>query len=306
MLPGAAAARSCCPAPPVRSSSWQRLDRAHARAAAMRDASRDWDSDSLLQLLRERQQQALAAGTAPAAPTGPGAVYLVGTGPGDPGLLTLRAVQLMQSADVVLYDRLVSDDVLRLVHGGARMVYVGKEAGYHTRTQAEIHELLLQFAEAGATVLRLKGGDPYVFGRCVLSQSHDSGSSTGSAPVSVCASHPHQRPCLCVYVCIHGMLVPEATGLTRSHAPICCCAAVPCALRGGEEVQYLQAAGVTVRCVPGITAASGICAGARLSVRHIVRCRRIERCTNRWVQYQEKKEESTTITSYVQRGKMIV
>jgi siroheme synthase len=62
-------------------------------------------------------------------------VFLVGTGPGDPGLLTLRAVQLMQTADVVLYDRLVSDDILQLVHGGARMVYVGKQAGYHTRTQ---------------------------------------------------------------------------------------------------------------------------------------------------------------------------
>jgi hypothetical protein len=66
---------------------------------------------------------------------GPGKVFLVGTGPGDPGLLTLRAVQLMQTADVVLYDRLVSDDILQLVHGGARMVYVGKQAGYHTRTQ---------------------------------------------------------------------------------------------------------------------------------------------------------------------------
>lgn len=66
---------------------------------------------------------------------GPGKVFLVGTGPGDPGLLTLRAVQLMQTADVVLYDRLVSDEILQLVHGGARMVYVGKQAGYHTRTQ---------------------------------------------------------------------------------------------------------------------------------------------------------------------------
>jgi precorrin-4 methylase len=71
----------------------------------------------------------------------------------------------MQMADVVLYDRLVSDDILQLVHGGAVMVYVGKEAGYHTRTQEEIHQLLLTFAEAGAVVVRLKGGDPYVFGR---------------------------------------------------------------------------------------------------------------------------------------------
>ena len=74
-------------------------------------------------------------------------------------------MQLLQTADVVLYDRLVSDDILRLVHSGARMVYVGKQKGLHTRTQEEIHELLLQFAGAGATVVRLKGGDPYVFGR---------------------------------------------------------------------------------------------------------------------------------------------
>lgn len=98
-------------------------------------------------------------------PSSPGQVFLIGTGPGDPGLLTLRAVQLMQSAEVVLYDRLVSDDILRLLHPGARMVYVGKSAGMHTRTQTEIHALLLAFSEAGATVIRLKGGDPYVYGR---------------------------------------------------------------------------------------------------------------------------------------------
>ena len=59
----------------------------------------------------------------------------------------------------------MSDDILRLVHNGARMVYVGKQAGYHTRTQTEIHELLCQFASEGSSVLRLKGGDPYIFGR---------------------------------------------------------------------------------------------------------------------------------------------
>ncbi len=95
----------------------------------------------------------------------PGAVYLVGTGPGDPGLLTLRAVQLMQTADVVMYDRLVSEDILELVHPGALMVYVGKQRGFHTRTQEEIQELLGFFAGEGATVVRLKGGDPFVFGR---------------------------------------------------------------------------------------------------------------------------------------------
>lgn len=95
-----------------------------------------------------------------------GAVYLVGTGPGDPGLLTLKAVRLMQTADVVLYDRLVSPDILDLVSQSAVMIYVGKQQSYHTRTQDEIHGLLCAFASnAGATVLRLKGGDPYVFGR---------------------------------------------------------------------------------------------------------------------------------------------
>lgn len=120
----------------------------------------------------------------------PGGVHLVGTGPGDAGLLTLRAVALLASADVVLYDRLVSPEILALVNPGARMVYVGKAKGLHTRSQEEIHDLLVAFAspeeeegeedessddengEASAKkqrrhpiVLRLKGGDPLVFGR---------------------------------------------------------------------------------------------------------------------------------------------
>ncbi|VAH77748.1 uroporphyrinogen-III C-methyltransferase-like [Triticum dicoccoides] len=96
---------------------------------------------------------------------GPGRVALVGTGPGDPELLTLKAVRAIEAADLVLYDRLVSNEVLDLVADGARLLYVGKTAGYHSRTQEEIHELLLSFAEAGANVVRLKGGDPLVFGR---------------------------------------------------------------------------------------------------------------------------------------------
>ncbi|KAI0523198.1 hypothetical protein KFK09_005592 [Dendrobium nobile] len=95
----------------------------------------------------------------------PGSVVLVGTGPGDPELLTLKAVWAIERADLILYDRLVSNDVLSLVGGNARLLYVGKTAGYHSRTQEEIHELLLNFAEAGANVVRLKGGDPLVFGR---------------------------------------------------------------------------------------------------------------------------------------------
>ncbi|CAN1142187.1 S-adenosyl-L-methionine-dependent uroporphyrinogen III methyltransferase, chloroplastic [Linum perenne] len=94
-----------------------------------------------------------------------GSVFLVGTGPGDPDLLTVKALRVIQKADLLLYDRLVSNDVLDLVGPDARLLYVGKTAGYHSRTQEEIHELLLSFAEAGATVVRLKGGDPLVFGR---------------------------------------------------------------------------------------------------------------------------------------------
>ena len=129
-------------------------------------------------------------------------VHLVGTGPGDPELLTLKAVRLMQQADVVLYDRLISSEVLEYVNKECLMVYVGKERGMHTRSQGEIHELLYRFCTAGATVVRLKGGDPYVFGR------------------------------------------------------------------GGEELEYLQERGVEVRCVPGITAASGISSALGIPLTH--------------------------------------
>ncbi|CAM8963944.1 unnamed protein product [Rhodiola kirilowii] len=94
-----------------------------------------------------------------------GNVFLVGTGPGDPDLLTLKAVKAIQNADLLLYDRLVSNQILELVNPNSRLLYVGKTAGYHSRTQEEIHELLLSFAEVGANVVRLKGGDPLVFGR---------------------------------------------------------------------------------------------------------------------------------------------
>eukprot|EP00889_Picochlorum_renovo_P007359 jgi/Picre1/34389/NNA_001859.t1 len=97
-----------------------------------------------------------------------GTVYLVGTGPGDPELLTLKSVRLLSQADVVLYDRLVSKEILNMVNPEAFMVYVGKQQSYHTRSQEEIQELMRMFAAElgqGATVVRLKGGDPYIFGR---------------------------------------------------------------------------------------------------------------------------------------------
>ncbi|EOD12451.1 uroporphyrin-III C-methyltransferase [Emiliania huxleyi CCMP1516] len=144
-----------------------------------------------------------AAGGACAGPSGPASsVYLVGVGPGDVELLTVKALRLMRDADLVLYDRLISPEVLSMVGPQAAMLYVGKEAGLHTRPQEEIHRLLHLYAHAGKSVVRLKGGDPTVFGR------------------------------------------------------------------GGEELEYLEARGVPVQIVPGITAASGIAAALRVPLTH--------------------------------------
>ncbi|MGI3777533.1 MAG: uroporphyrinogen-III C-methyltransferase, partial [Janthinobacterium lividum] len=116
---------------------------------ALSDVAGPWDAPAL----------------AAAAPRAPGRASLVGAGPGDPGLLTLRALQVLATADIVLHDRLVGPEVLALAPAHARRVDVGKRCGRHAMTQAAINRLLVREALAGAHVVRLKGGDPFIFGR---------------------------------------------------------------------------------------------------------------------------------------------
>ena len=147
-------------------------ERVKARFASMGERRRFWER----LLGADRLGQALARGDGASAhqladalfaedAAAKGEVILVGAGPGDPGLLTLHALRQMQQADVVVYDRLVSDDVMALVRRDAKRIFVGKQAGNHCVPQEGINQLLLDEAKKGQRVVRLKGGDPFIFGR---------------------------------------------------------------------------------------------------------------------------------------------
>ena len=155
----------------LRSTVKQRVTDAEVRR---RFWERFFDGDIAADVLAGREHAARASITqaidsslnqvdSTAAPVGE--VALVGAGPGDPGLLTIRALRVMQNADVVVYDRLVSDEVMELVRRDAERIYVGKAAGQAYVSQEEINQLLVDLARQGKRVCRLKGGDPFVFGR---------------------------------------------------------------------------------------------------------------------------------------------
>ena len=113
----------------------------------------------------------------------PGSVWLVGAGPGDPDLLTRKAERLLHAADIVFYDALVGQGVLDLITAGVRLVSVGKRSGRHSRPQGSINDLLLDAARTGQRVVRLKGGDPSIFGRSAEEMTH---LRAHGVPVFVC------------------------------------------------------------------------------------------------------------------------
>ena len=148
-------------------------ERVKTRIAGADDRRRFWERvldgpiAELVYAGREREaEQALEAALADEALlTGSGEVYLIGAGPGDPDLLTFRALRLLQRADVVVHDRLVSKEVLALARRDADRVYAGKKRDHHFLPQETINQLLVRFAREGRRVARLKGGDPFIFGR---------------------------------------------------------------------------------------------------------------------------------------------
>src|SRR5690606_35059824 len=153
-----------------RVAAFMQQQRRRVQAALNRSPRRVWedflDGSGVEQLLSGNEAAATRALDAALnqQPAG-GEVYLVGAGPGDPDLLTFRALRLMQQCDVVLYDALISQPILDLVRRDAERIYVGKRRAKHTLPQEQINGELIRRARAGQRVLRLKGGDPFVFAR---------------------------------------------------------------------------------------------------------------------------------------------
>lgn len=149
-------------------------DKVKARFSTVRQRRQFWENavqGEVAELLfagRDERARELLEKTLQEAADNPqqaGMVYLVGAGPGDPELLTLRALRLLQMADVVVYDRLVAPPILDLARRDAEQIYVGKERDNHTLSQENINQLLVRLAQEGKRVVRLKGGDPFIFGR---------------------------------------------------------------------------------------------------------------------------------------------
>lgn len=146
--------KQACPDPRRRRRFWEKV--LTGRVAAMTFSGRAAAAERELLRLIEDPEAALRE---------TGEVYLVGAGPGDPELLTLKALRLMQQADVVVHDRLVSPEIMALLPADAEKIYAGKERSRHTMAQESINDLLVRRALEGCRVLRLKGGDPFIFGR---------------------------------------------------------------------------------------------------------------------------------------------
>jgi uroporphyrin-III C-methyltransferase/precorrin-2 dehydrogenase/sirohydrochlorin ferrochelatase len=132
---------------------WERIFQ--GEVARLIHCGRDKEAEQLLQQQMDEQRHSKPSGE----------VALVGAGPGDPELLTFKAVRLLQAADVVVYDRLVSEQVVGLARRDSEKIYVGKQSSHHTLPQEDINKLLVRLAKENKRVVRLKGGDPFIFGR---------------------------------------------------------------------------------------------------------------------------------------------